>query len=143
MKKKFLVGIFFLAIGIFAFTFYLGFNNSNPVTGNTVMDNPSKNYSATSGTTSGTPISSSGISQTDLAKHDSQSDCWIAYKGKVYDITSFLPKHGGRVNRILPYCGTASEFEQAFTRQHGTSKASTLMRVGVFMGDFSAQGNLK
>ena len=138
MKKKFLFGILLLAIGIFAFVFYLGFNNnSSAISGNTVLENTSlKNNPLFTETTT-------GISQTELSKHDSQSDCWIAYKGKVYDITSFLPRHGGGVNRILPYCGTASEFEQTFTRQHGTSKASMLMRVGVFMGDFSDQGSLK
>jgi len=35
------------------------------------------------------------ISVSDLATHDSQEDCWIAFEGKVYDITDWLPKHPG------------------------------------------------
>ncbi len=141
MKKKFLVGLFVLAIGVFAFVFYLGLNNnSSVISGNTVLENIS-----VKDTSAGTiPLaSSSGISQEDLAKHDSRDDCWVAYKGKVYDISDWLPSHPGGINKILLYCGSATEFEQAFTRQHGTSKALMLMRVGVFMGDFTEQGNLK
>lgn len=133
------MGIFILAIGIFAFVFYLGFNNNSiEITGNTVIESSteldSSNLTADS--------ISSVVSQFGLAKHNSQSDCWVVYKGKVYDITNFLPIHKGGINKILSYCGTASEFEQAFIKQHGTSKASTLMRIGVFMGDFMDRGSL-
>lgn len=83
-----------------------------------------------------TPIdSTSGISLSALAVHNSQSDCWIAYNNKVYDITKFLPIHPGGANRIIPYCGTASEFEQAFTRKHGTSQVGKLMQQGIYEGD--------
>ena len=50
----------------------------------------------------------------ELSSHDSEEDCWIAYKGKVYDITDYIPEHPGRADTITPYCGTSSEFEKAF-----------------------------
>lgn len=77
----------------------------------------------------------SGISLSELAKHNSRSDCWIAYKGIVYDITSFLPKHPGGITTISPYCGTASEFENAFTKKHGTSQVNKLVKEGKNMGN--------
>lgn len=81
------------------------------------------------------------VSQNELAKHNTLNDCWVSYKGKVYDITSWLPKHPGTAGAILPYCGSSSAFEQAFTAQHGTTKAGFLVKVGVFMGDFSQVSN--
>jgi|SRR3989344_1385312 len=78
----------------------------------------------------------------ELAKHNALDDCWIAYDKKVYDITSFLPRHPGTPEKILPYCGSASEFERAFVKQHGTSKVSNLMKVGTFIGDFDVMGNI-
>lgn len=76
-----------------------------------------------------------GVTATELSVHNSKNDCWIAYKGKVYDITEFLPVHPGSSRAIEPYCGTNGEFESAFTDQHGTSKAGMLENRGVFKGN--------
>ncbi|MFH1916378.1 MAG: cytochrome b5-like heme/steroid binding domain-containing protein [Nanoarchaeota archaeon] len=83
------------------------------------------------------------ISTTDLQKHNTPSDCWVGYQDKIYDITAYLPKHPGRAAAITPYCGTAKEFENAFVKQHGTSKVAMLMRMGVHMGEFTPVGALQ
>eukprot|EP00929_Paragymnodinium_shiwhaense_P039938 TRINITY_DN208_c0_g2_i1.p1 TRINITY_DN208_c0_g2~~TRINITY_DN208_c0_g2_i1.p1 ORF type:complete len:536 (-),score=158.63 TRINITY_DN208_c0_g2_i1:46-1653(-) len=31
----------------------------------------------------------------DIAKHNTPEDCWVAVHGKVYDLTDFIPKHPG------------------------------------------------
>ena len=80
-------------------------------------------------------LSKSLISNEELSAHNTINDCWIGYKGKVYDVTLWLPKHPGTSQAILPYCGTSSEFEQAFTQQHGASKVSTLNQEGILKGD--------
>ncbi len=82
------------------------------------------------------------IIKSELSTHTTINDCWVGYKGRVYDITNFLPKHPGTAQAILPYCGTAKAFEDAFTKKHGTSKANLLMKVGVFIGDFSIKGGV-
>lgn len=48
-----------------------------------------------------TPI----ISLAELAKHGSPSDCWIAVKGQVWDVTEFLPRHPGGEKLLLSYAG--------------------------------------
>lgn len=79
----------------------------------------------------------SKISQSILAEHNSEQDCWISYKGKVYDVTPWLPNHPGGVNAIARNCGTSTQFEQAFEKKHGTSKAGMLIKVAVYKGDLS------
>jgi len=76
------------------------------------------------------------VTNSQLSGHNSKTDCWVSYNGKVYDITSFLPNHPRSSKTIEPYCGTADEFKKAFEKQHGTSKVKNLMKVGVLIGDF-------
>lgn len=78
------------------------------------------------------------ISSSVLASHHAQADCWVAYQGKVYDITAWLPMHPGSASAIAPYCGTSSQFEAAFTGQHGTSQVQRLLAEGLLKGSFAA-----
>jgi hypothetical protein len=75
------------------------------------------------------PIDS--ISLTELKQHSSELDCWVAFEGKVYDITQYLPKHP---TQISYYCGTSKGFEDAFTAKHGSSKVSLLLEQGTYKG---------
>lgn len=77
----------------------------------------------------------SKISQSMLSEHNTAEDCWVGYNGKAYDITSFLPNHKGGVSAIARNCGTSTQFEDAFKKQHGTSKASLFIKVAIYKGD--------
>lgn len=35
------------------------------------------------------------VSRAELKTHNSPTDCWVSYKGKVYDITKYLEYHPG------------------------------------------------
>jgi len=41
----------------------------------------------------------------ELATHNTKEDCWVAMDGKVYDVTSWLPKHPGGADVILLSAG--------------------------------------
>lgn len=43
------------------------------------------------------------VSQQELAKHNKINDCWIAVRGKVYNITRYLDYHPGNVAQYLMY----------------------------------------
>ncbi len=88
------------------------------------------------------PVMDGKISNNLLSKHGSVNDCWVAYNGKVYDISSYLPKHLGSAGAISPFCGTANGFKNAFEKKHGTKMVSTLMKFGVLMGDFDILGEI-
>ncbi len=49
------------------------------------------------------PISST-ISSEELSKHSTKDNCWLAIKGKVYDVTSFINSHPGG-ETIIEGCG--------------------------------------
>ena len=76
-----------------------------------------------------------GVTETELSSHNSESDCWIAYEGKVYDITDWLPKHPGSALVITPYCGTEDDFTSAFVGQHASEQVERLMQEGIYKGN--------
>lgn len=128
MKSK---NIFTLVIIILLFGFIITACNNNK--------GEIKQSQQTSNTV--TPISSNAnnpeqpiISIQQLSTHNKESDCWISYQGKVYDITAFIPNHKEYTTILVPLCGKSSEFEQAFTNKHGTSKVEVLTSQGVYKG---------
>lgn len=118
-------------------------NGSTDGTDSPVMTGTDKGSGTMTGTPSGSTVGSNTgdtgstpgvVSRAELAKHNTQADCWISYKGTVYDITNWLPRHPGSADAIAPFCGTAEEFAAAFNGQHGTSKDKRLEREGVKEG---------
>lgn len=41
----------------------------------------------------------------DVAGHDSETSCWIAVEGQVYDVTDYLPLHPTSPGILLEWCG--------------------------------------
>ena len=82
------------------------------------------------------------ITEAQLSSHNNMQDCWVAYDGKVYNLTSWLPRHPGSASAILPQCGTSTGFQTAFERQHGKTKVKFLMTVAEIMGEFKVVGKI-
>ena len=57
------------------------------------------------------------ISMKEVAKHSTESDCWLVIEGNVYDVTGFIPKHPGE-ERILNGCG--KDATELFATKGGT-----------------------
>ncbi len=45
------------------------------------------------------------ITLEELAEHNTESDCWMAIEGVVYDLTEYLPKHPTPPVILTPWCG--------------------------------------
>jgi len=45
------------------------------------------------------------LTTSEVAKHNTDSNCWIIIQGSVYNLTQYLNLHPGGSNRIIPYCG--------------------------------------
>ncbi|GAA6060455.1 hypothetical protein JCM10212_000883 [Sporobolomyces blumeae] len=64
----------------------------------------------------------------DVEAHSSASDCWVTYRGKVYDVTRFLEDHPGGDELILSYAGKDVEevMDDPMEHSHSDSAYSVL-----------------
>jgi cytochrome b involved in lipid metabolism len=79
---------------------------------------------------------------TDVATHNSQSNCWIIVSGKVYNVTQYIPFHPGGANRIINVCGT--DATTAFNTRGGSgshSQNAHNLLAGYYLGDVGAVSN--
>ncbi|MFA6909226.1 MAG: cytochrome b5-like heme/steroid binding domain-containing protein [Patescibacteria group bacterium] len=70
-----------------------------------------------------------------VALHRTSSDCWLIISNQVYNATSYISRHPGGANQIIPYCG--KDATTAFTTQGGQGSHSstatnqlTALRIG-------------
>ena len=108
------------------------------------------NTSSPSGCTGGSPVTSQSCTYTppttgttytasQVATHNSSSNCWLIISNRVYDVTQYIPFHPGGQSRITSRCGT--DATTAFTtnnnggHRHSTGANNTL--AGYFVGDFT------
>ncbi|KAF4689843.1 hypothetical protein FOZ62_000440, partial [Perkinsus olseni] len=47
----------------------------------------------------------SGYTMDEVAKHNTESDCWVALNGQVLNVTNFLPEHPGGKLAIMTFAG--------------------------------------
>ncbi len=81
-----------------------------------------------------TPPQSSGpISMEEVTKHGSETDCWSAVNGKVYNLTSWINQHPGGSERILGICGI--DGSSAFNTQHSGQREPEGYLSSFYIGD--------
>lgn len=86
-----------LGVGVFA--------NQNKQVNNFVTNNP-------------TPTTTdSSITTSQVALHNTSSDCWVIISGNVYNATSYIPLHPGGPDKIISLCG--QDATTAFTTRGG------------------------
>eukprot|EP00742_Colponemidia_sp_Colp-10_P000836 GILJ01000906.1.p1 GENE.GILJ01000906.1~~GILJ01000906.1.p1 ORF type:complete len:550 (-),score=77.59 GILJ01000906.1:98-1747(-) len=79
------------------------------------------------------------FSQADVAKHNTEKDCWIIISGKVYDVTNFLAEHPGGKKVVLALAG-----KDATVKFNALHKAEpTLRKYGprLYVGDVGETSN--
>ena len=109
MQKKLIIAAGVAIIAIAAIFLVLPKDN----TSNTATTVPNASQ-GTSGEQAGLPT----YSATDVAKHNSKSDCWTIISGSVYNLTSYIPHHDGG-DEILRACGI--DGTTLFTQRHTAS----------------------
>ncbi len=65
-----------------------------------------------------TTHTSSDITRTRVAQHDTAGDCWLIVEGKVYDMTRFESVHPGGSQAIVDECGKDASAVFARVRAH-------------------------
>ncbi len=54
----------------------------------------------------------SGITSAEIENHNSETDCWIAINGSVYDATSYISEHPAGSESIIRGCGSIYSEEE-------------------------------
>jgi cytochrome b involved in lipid metabolism len=111
IKKELIVGIVG-SILVFAMIFFY----SNQYKSN--IPNLTRSIANTNSLSS--PIT---LTASEVAKHNSASDCWIIIQGSIYNVTQYLNIHPGGSDRIAPFCG--QDATSAFVTQGGKGSHSS------------------
>lgn len=64
------------------------------------------------------------ITTVELARHGKPENCWMAIRGKVYDVTAYIPRHPTPPAILHMYCGTDAT-EGWETKGHGRPHSET------------------
>lgn len=102
----------------------------SPVTN--TKNTPVKPTPETTAPTTPSTTTTKSYTSAEVAVHGSGSDCWLILDNKVYDVTSFIPKHPGG-EAILRGCG--KDATQMFARHPESAKA---MKEKFYIGDLKA-----
>ncbi len=143
MKNKLYVGI--LAAVIFVvgagYIIYSGrpVMNIQPAPSTTETQAPASTTTQAVTTTTATEVATStpstgakSFSMGDVQAHNTESNCWAAISGNVYDLTSWVSRHPGGSRAITSLCGI--DGTERFTKKHGIAKnpaaALILLKIG-------------
>ena len=56
------------------------------------------------------------VTGAELARHNTERDCWIAVGGTVYDVSAFLPDHPGGPETVIEHAGAHQPIERVDAR---------------------------
>lgn len=73
------------------------------------------------------------FSMAEVSQHNTPQSCWLAVRGKVYDVTSFVQKHPGGVSAILKHGGEEATEHFAFHSREAQKQWSQF-QIGVLEG---------
>ena len=87
---------------------------------------------ATSPSASSTADAGTTYTMAEVAKHNSQQDCWAVIDGGVYDLTQWISRHPGGPDKIIPLCGTdaTSKFHGQHDDQARPNEQLATFKVG-------------
>jgi len=78
------------------------------------------------------------VSPDEVAKHNSDKDCWVIIGDEVFDVTAFLGDHPGGKKAIMLFAGkdATEEFDMLHDRK-------VIKKYGINQGTVKSMGKLK
>ncbi len=125
-KKEFLFGIIIILL---LFVVILFVTNK--------FKNESKSLSSSLKTATNININ---LTWQEIAKHNNTTDCWLLIESKVYEVTSYLNKHPGGGDLIIPYCGKEATLPFQTKGGKGIHSAEAQRLLGlIYIGDLNGK----
>lgn len=134
-------------------------SNNTTTTIKTTQSNTNTNTNAVNHSMNTTPVTpvppvvtsnTTTLNMTEIAKHNSKSDCWLLISGKIYDITDYFGSHPGGNSTMSPTCGKDATAAYATqnpdatgdpSRSAHSGKAKSLLN-NYYIGDLNQTINL-
>lgn len=79
--------------------------------------------------TPSSPINEIKYSASDVAKHNTENDCWLIVSNKVYDASEYLLSHPGGAQAIIQYCGNDATAAFKSTNKHDSKAQASLNSI--------------
>jgi len=76
------------------------------------------------------------LSLEEVAKHNTEASCWLAVKGNVYDVTSYIEAHPGGKEIVMAHAGTECTEEFKAVHSPGAWTMLELYKIGALNDDF-------
>ena len=80
------------------------------------------------------------LTATEVAKHNTGTDCWSVINGEVYDLTSYVNSHPGGASLIKAICG--KDGSAAFAGQHASASKPNNVLAAFALGALASGGTL-
>jgi cytochrome b involved in lipid metabolism len=80
------------------------------------------------------------LTATEVAKHNTGTDCWSVINGQVYDLTSYVNSHPGGASLIKAICG--KDGSAAFAGQHASASKPNNVLAAFALGPLASGGTL-
>lgn len=81
-----------------------------------------QNIAEKAATPTNPPTTGTNYTASQIATHNTSSNCWLIISNKVYNVSTYLVNHPGGVSVVTPFCG--KEATQAFNTQGGRGSHS-------------------
>jgi|TARA_B100001559_G_scaffold247876_1_gene211164 cytochrome b involved in lipid metabolism len=72
------------------------------------------------------------LSLGEIMKHNTENDCWVIIRDKVYDLTKFLPDHPGGKKAIMLFAG--KDATEEFDMLHPPNVLTKYLSPDVVLG---------
>ena len=120
-------------LSVSTLTYFVGHSGAEATWASRIAPNEAAPIEPAPSTSSGAVVE--GITLTEIATHDTATDCWSVVNKNVYDLTSYVSSHPGGSAVIKAICG--KDGSAAFSGQHGGAATPTSVLASFKLGALS------